>query len=90
MIQHRHGSQDNYSKPQEMRKSISKREREILKLVADGFSKKQIADKLNISPFTVAAHVRKVYEKLEVPNAPAAVSRSYQLGILQLNLLEVS
>ena len=63
---------------------ISGRELEILQLLAEGLVKKQIADRLNISPFTVAAHVRNIYTKLQVVNAPAAVNQAFRKGILPL------
>ena len=61
---------------------LTEREIEVLQHLADGLVKKEIAEALNISAFTVATHVRHIYEKLEVPNAPAAVSKAYRSGIL--------
>ena len=43
---------------------ITKRELEIMDLVADGFTNKEIAQKLNISNYTVKSHVHNVLEKL--------------------------
>ena len=63
---------------------ISGRELEILQLLAEGLVKKQIAERLQISPFTVAAHVRNIYTKLQVVNAPAAVNQAFRKGILPL------
>ncbi|VGO12219.1 Oxygen regulatory protein NreC [Pontiella desulfatans] len=60
---------------------LSERELETLKLLGDGLQKKEIADQLGISTFTVATHIRHIYEKLEVPNAPAAVNRAHRLGL---------
>ncbi|NDV62067.1 response regulator transcription factor [Puniceicoccales bacterium CK1056] len=60
---------------------LSKRETEILSLLSKGFVKKEIADKLSIGYTTVDTHVRHIYEKLHVSNAPAAVSKAYKLGI---------
>ena len=50
---------------------------EILELIGQGMAKKEIASHLKISITTVAYHVQHVYEKLEVPNAPAAVDTNY-------------
>jgi DNA-binding NarL/FixJ family response regulator len=60
---------------------LSNRETEILSLLSKGYVKKEIADKLNIGYTTVDTHVRHIYGKLNVSNAPAAVSRAYKLGI---------
>ena len=62
--------------------SLSARELEILSLIGEGLAKKEIADRLDISTNTVATHVRHIYEKLEVPNAPAAITKAYRAGIL--------
>ena len=61
--------------------TLSEREMEVLTLLADGLVKKEIAAKLNISFFTVATHIRHIYDKLNVVNAPAAVSKAYRMGI---------
>lgn len=61
---------------------LSKREQEILSLLADGLVKKQIAKQLDISYTTVDTHVGHIYKKLNVPNAPSAVSKAHRLGIL--------
>ncbi|MFM8981749.1 MAG: response regulator [Spartobacteria bacterium] len=61
---------------------ISSREYDVLHLMAEGLVKKQIAARLSISPFTVHNHVRHIYDKLHVQNAPAAVSQAYLLGLL--------
>ena len=63
-------------------KSLSGREREVLQLLGDGLVKKEVADKLGISVTTVAYHVKHIYEKLDVANAPAAISKAFRTGIL--------
>lgn len=45
---------------------LSQREREILHLIAKGFTSKQIADKLEISKLTVDSHRKNIQQKLEV------------------------
>ena len=44
--------------------------------------KKEIANQLNIGCSTVDTHVSNIYEKLEVRNAPSAVSQAFRKGIL--------
>ena len=61
---------------------LSAREKEILILLGEGFLKKQIADQLGIGFHTVGDHVKSIYHKLNVPNAPAAISKAYRSGIL--------
>ncbi|MDA3926273.1 MAG: response regulator transcription factor [Kiritimatiellae bacterium] len=60
---------------------LTERELDVLECMADGLVKKEVADKLNISITTVATHVKHIYEKLNVQNAPAAVARAFQMGL---------
>ncbi len=57
---------------------LSAREVEVLRLVADGFTNSQIAEQLVISPLTVNAHVRSIYNKLEVSSRSAATRFAIQ------------
>jgi DNA-binding NarL/FixJ family response regulator len=61
---------------------LTDREGEILKLLAEGLVKKEIARRLRIGYATVDTHVSHIYAKLNVANAPAAVSQGYERGIL--------
>ncbi len=54
---------------------LSEREIEILKILAEGLSKKQIAERLFISHHTVDSHIRKIYDKLGVHTSCAAVAK---------------
>jgi DNA-binding NarL/FixJ family response regulator len=63
--------------------ALSDREREILVLLAEGLVKKEIARRLGIGYATVDTHVSHIYAKLDVANAPAAVSEGYRRGILR-------
>lgn len=53
---------------------LSEREVEILRGLVDGLTKKEIGERLFISPHTVDNHVRNVYEKLHVHTRTAAVA----------------
>ena len=53
---------------------LTRREHEVLSLVAKGLAGKQVARQLGISPKTVERHKTKIFSKLAVPNATAAVS----------------
>lgn len=61
---------------------LSPRELEILTLLADGYVKKEISDRLDIGYGSVATYIRRIYEKLNVVNAPAAVAKAFKHGIL--------
>jgi DNA-binding NarL/FixJ family response regulator len=61
---------------------ITEREIEILKLLANGQSNKQIAAKLAISPLTVKLHLRNGYKKLRANNRADAVRLAYEYGLI--------
>jgi DNA-binding CsgD family transcriptional regulator/tetratricopeptide (TPR) repeat protein len=60
--------------------SLSRREKEVLALLAQGMSNAEIGHVLFISPVTVKVHVRHIFEKLGVRTRAAAVLRATQLG----------
>jgi DNA-binding NarL/FixJ family response regulator len=55
---------------------LTDRECEILRLMADGLVKKEIADMLGISVNTVSTHIQRVYEKLHVTTNTGAVAKA--------------
>jgi len=61
---------------------LAPREKEVLDLLAQGFSYKEIADKLNVAFATVHTYVLRIYKKLHVRSKNAAVARwlGYQRG----------
>lgn len=56
--------------------NLTDREVEILTCLSEGFSYKMIADRCSISIYTVNAHARKIYEKLQVHSATEAVAKA--------------
>jgi DNA-binding NarL/FixJ family response regulator len=58
---------------------VSRREEEVLALLADGLTDRQIADRLGISPRTVETHVGSLLNKLGVRNR-AEAARRYRDG----------
>lgn len=74
--------------PNEIEHLLSKRELEVLSMLAEGRVKKEIAEGLRISLTTVVSHVGHIYEKLNAPNAPSAIAKAFQLGILPLSKLD--
>jgi DNA-binding NarL/FixJ family response regulator len=63
--------------------NLTKREVEIIKLIADGLTSQQMADRLFISPRTVETHRANVMKKLTVKNAIELVKKAQQLKLLQ-------
>ena len=62
---------------------ISERELEVLELVAEGLSNKEIAGKLFVSINTVKTHLSRLYEKLEVSRRTQAVEKAKSLRLIK-------
>ncbi|MEM9282310.1 MAG: response regulator transcription factor [Verrucomicrobiota bacterium] len=61
---------------------LTSREKDILRLMADGLIKKEIADHLDISVHTVNTHIRSIYEKLHVNTNTGAVAKAIREDIV--------
>lgn len=61
---------------------LTEREQDILRLLADGLQKKEIAKTLDISAHTVSTHLRRVYGKLHVTTNTGAVAKALREGII--------
>jgi DNA-binding NarL/FixJ family response regulator len=61
---------------------LTDREIDVLRLVANGLSNRQIADELFLSPATVKRHVANILGKLGLHSRAAAVARTRELGLL--------
>ncbi len=61
---------------------LTSRETEILNLVAQGMSNREIAEQLFVSKYTVESHIKHIYRKLSVTKRTKAVSAARSLGIL--------
>ena len=68
--------------PKENSTLLSEREIEVLKLLANGKTSKEIGFELNISPLTIKAHRRNMIKKLKVSNSSELIRKVFESGIL--------
>ena len=59
---------------------MTPREREVIDLIAEGLSNKEIAERLRIAPYTVRSHVRNVMEKLMLHTRLQVAAYAHQDG----------
>jgi len=71
----RTGAEDSYD-------LLSPREREILQLVAEGKSTKDVANLLNLSPYTVETHRANIMQKLNLRGVPELILYAVRKGII--------
>jgi len=64
--------------------TLSQREREILKLVADGKTSREIAERLSISPKTVDTYRSRLMSKIGVKNLVGLVKFAIRHGLISL------
>ncbi|MCK9419087.1 MAG: response regulator transcription factor [Nitrospirae bacterium] len=72
------GGEDLYEK-------LTDREKQVIKLIAEGYSHKEIANLLNISAKTVIAHQTNISEKLGIHSRTALVKYAISKGIIKLD-----
>lgn len=70
------GKRDTRSDP------LTDREREVLRLVVRGLTKKEVAAELALSRHTVDSHLRNIYQKLHVHNRAGAVATAIREGLV--------
>lgn len=61
---------------------LSKRELEVLELLAQGFSNQEIADKLFVSLNTAKTHISNIYAKLNVKRRTQAIQKARDLALI--------
>lgn len=63
---------------------LTRRQLEVLALVADGLSNKEIASKLVLEPVTIKNHMKNIYHALDVHDRLNAVIQAVKLGYIQV------
>jgi two-component system, NarL family, nitrate/nitrite response regulator NarL len=71
----------SHAKPS--RPSLSRREHEVLVLIADGLTAPAVGERLHVSPATVKTHLKTLYEKLGVSDRAAAVAEAMRRGLIE-------
>jgi DNA-binding NarL/FixJ family response regulator len=64
---------------------ITKREKEIIQLISEGLSNKEIAQKLLVSISTVDAHRYNILKKLEVKNTAEMITKAIKMKLIIIN-----
>jgi len=65
--------------------ALTDRENQVLKLIACGFTNREISRDLSISESTVENHIHNIYTKLGISNRAQAVGYAFHLRIAMLN-----
>ena len=72
-----------FSNEQSLMESLSKREKEVLKLIAEEFTTQEIADQLFLSKHTIESYRKNLISKLEVSNLAGLTKYAIKLGLLE-------
>lgn len=65
-----------------LRLGLSKREMEVLTLMAEGFSNEEIGGKLYLSLHTIKTHASRIFEKMDVKRRTQAVDKAKRIGLI--------
>ncbi len=76
------GTRTSSSDQSKLVEPLSQRELEVLQLIAEGLTNREIAERLFLSLNTVKVHTRNIYGKLNVRSRTQAIARSQELGLL--------
>jgi DNA-binding NarL/FixJ family response regulator len=68
--------------PKESSSQLTPKEKKVLELLAADYGKKQIAEALDMSFYTVDAHLRHIYKKLHVHSSAGAVAKALKDGLI--------
>ena len=61
---------------------LTETEKQVLRMLASGIKRKEIAEQLFMSERTVSNHLQHIFEKLEVSSSVEAVTKAIQLGYI--------
>lgn len=75
---------DGAARSETSRQKLSPRQRQVLQLIGEGSSTKEIARKLNISPKTVETHRAQLMKRLDVHDIPSLVRHAIRMGLVAL------
>ena len=64
---------------------VTRREIDVLQLIADGCSTPEVAERLFISQKTVKNHLASIYQKLDARDRTQAVLQAVRMGIVRLS-----
>jgi len=67
------------------KRALTKRETEIVRLVADGFKNREVAEKLGISVKTVETHRANIMNKLALRNLAELIRYAIQKGLVKID-----
>ena len=73
---------ESISKPEPLDLDVTPREKEVLELIAEGYTNPQIAEKLLVSPFTVDSHRKNLIAKLNVKNTASLVRLAVERNLI--------
>jgi LuxR family maltose regulon positive regulatory protein len=76
------GTSGGSSQPERLVESLTRREVEVLELIASGLSNQEIAERLVLSEGTVKTHTHNLYGKLGVSSRTRAIARAKELHLL--------
>ncbi len=71
-----------FNEKEQLQRGISKRELEVLELMAQGLANQEIADKLFVSLNTVKTHSSNLFSKLEVSRRTQAIQKAKELNLI--------
>ena len=75
-------SQVQHEQPAEEGSDLTQRETQVLSLVAQGRTDKEISERLSISVYTVKSHLRNILSKLQVSNRRQAAQQARRTGLV--------